>query len=121
MSDTVQSHPVLHFQMISKDPDASSSFYSSLFGWTIHPPDPMGFRMLTTGSDEGISGGIWPAPPEATGFVQLFIATNDVAVSVAHAVSLGAKVEVPPTIVPAGEVAVLHDPLGIPFGLWRKA
>jgi predicted enzyme related to lactoylglutathione lyase len=116
------SHPVLHFQMISTDPDASTSFYSRLFGWTVKPPDPMGFRMLSTGSERGISGGIWPAPPEIIPFVQLFIGTDDVAASVDEALALGAKVEIPPIVLPSGdELAVLHDPLGMHFGLWKKA
>jgi predicted enzyme related to lactoylglutathione lyase len=115
-------HPVAHFQMITTDPVAAQSFYSQLFGWTVDAPDAMGFRPLSTGSPEGIHGGLWPAPPGVTGFVQLFVATDDVASSVAEATRLGAKVLVQPTALPeGGEVAVLHDPQGIPFGLWRKA
>jgi predicted enzyme related to lactoylglutathione lyase len=35
---------------------------------------------------------------------------------------LGATVEVPPTKLPqGGEVAVSHDPLGMPFGLWKRS
>jgi uncharacterized protein len=116
------SHPVLHFRMISKDPDASTSFYSKLFGWSVQPPDPTGFRPLSTGSEQGIGGGIWPAPPEITPFIQLFIGTDDVAASVAEALALGAKVEIPAIVLPSGdELAVLHDPFGMPFGLWKKA
>jgi uncharacterized protein len=122
MSRPTASHPVMHFQMISKDPDASTSFYSKLFGWSVQPPDPMGFRMLSTGSDKGIDGGIWPAPANIPPFIQRFIAADDVAASVAEAVALGATVEVHPVVLPdGGEVAVLHDPLGMPFGLWRNA
>jgi predicted enzyme related to lactoylglutathione lyase len=115
-------HPVLQFQMITTDADGSQKFYSQLFGWSVASPDAMGFRRITTGSDKGIEGGLWPSPPEFKGFIQIFVGTDDVAASVEAAKELGATVEVPPTKLPGGdEVAVLHDPQGIPFGLWRKA
>jgi uncharacterized protein len=94
-------HPILHFQMILKDPDKSSRFYTDLFGWTVEAPDAMGFRMLSTNAPDGIGGGIWPEPPGGTGFVQLF-GTDDVAASVEAAKKLGATVEVPPTKLPKG-------------------
>jgi hypothetical protein len=53
----------------------------------------MGFRMLSTNAPDGIAGGIWPAPPEATGFSQLFVGRDDVAASVEAAKMLGAMVE----------------------------
>ena len=82
----------------------------------------MGFRMLSTNAPYRIGGGIWPAPPEATGFVQLFLGTDDVAASVEAAQKLGATVEVPSTKLPqGGEVAVLHAPLRMPFGLWKQS
>jgi predicted enzyme related to lactoylglutathione lyase len=62
----------------------------------------MGFRMLSTNAPYRIGGGIWPAPPEATGFVQLFLGTDDVAAAVEAAQKLGATVEVPPTKAVAG-------------------
>jgi predicted enzyme related to lactoylglutathione lyase len=39
---------------------------------------------------------------------------------VSQAVELGAKVVIPPTMLPAGEeMAVLHDPQGMSFAVWR--
>jgi predicted enzyme related to lactoylglutathione lyase len=84
-------HPILHFQLISKDPEASSRFYTGLFGWTVKAPDAMGFCMLSTNAPDGIASGIWPAPPEATGFIQLFVGADDVATSVKAAKMPSAK------------------------------
>ena len=39
----------------------------------------MGYRQIHTGSERGIQGGIWPAPPQAPAFVQLFMEVEDVA------------------------------------------
>ena len=112
----------MQFQIISKAPEDTARFYSALFEWTIDANNAMGYRQIRTGSDRGIQGGIWPAPPQAPAFVQLFMAVDDVAASVEKAVTLGAKVLIPATTLPEGDVmAVLHDPQGMSFALWRQA
>ena len=115
-------NPVMQFQMISKKPDETARFYSELFGWTIDADNPMGYRRIDTGSREGIQGGIWPAPPQAPDFVQLFVTVGDVQASVQQAEGLGAKLLIPPTLLPEGdEMAVMHDPAGMSFAIWRRA
>jgi uncharacterized protein len=114
-------NPVMQFQILSKDPDQAAKFYSELFGWKVDANNPMGYRRIDTGSKEGIQGGIWPAPPQAPTFAQLFIAVADVKSSAEKAVQIGAKLLIPPTVLPEGdEMAVLHDPQGMSFGLWRR-
>ena len=113
--------PVAQFQILSKAPEETAHFYASLFGWKIDANNPMGYRQIDTGSQEGIQGGIWPAPPQSTNFVQLFMKVDDVPQSVKRAQELGAKLLIPPTVLPGGdEMAVLHDPQGMPFAIWRS-
>jgi predicted enzyme related to lactoylglutathione lyase len=115
------SSPVMKFQMISKNPEETAKFYCDLFGWTVSADNPLGYREIRTGSPEGIQGGIWPAPPQSSNFVQLFMAVTDTRATVEKAESLGAKVLIPPTTLPGGEeMAVLHDPQGMPFAVWRR-
>jgi len=114
-------HPVLQFQIISKDPDQTARFYAGLFDWKINADNPMGYRRIDTGSQEGIQGGIWPAPPQAPAFVQLFVGVSDVKAAVEKAEQLGARLLIPPTTLPEGdEMAVLHDPQGMSFALWKR-
>lgn len=114
-------HPVSQFQILSKDPEACAKFFGDLFGWTIGSADTMGYRQIDTGSREGIQGGIWPAPPQAPEFAQLFISVADVKAACAKAQSLGARVLIPPAALPdGGEMAVLHDPRGLPFAVWSR-
>jgi predicted enzyme related to lactoylglutathione lyase len=114
--------PVTQFQILSKKPDDTAAFYSTLFGWTISANNPMGYRQIDTGSREGIQGGIWPAPPQAPDFVQLFVSVEDVKTAVEKALAIGAKVLIPPTVLPEGdEMAVLLDPNGLSFAVWRKS
>lgn len=111
----------MQFQILSKTPDETALFYSTLFGWKVDANNPMGYRRIDTGSPEGIQGGIWPAPPQATDFVQLFMAVEDVAAAVARAGALGARTIIPPTTLPEGdEMAVMLDPQGMSFAVWRR-
>lgn len=113
--------PVLQFQILSKEPEQTAKFYSDLFGWKVDANNPMGYRRIDTGSAQGIQGGIWPAPPQAPSFAQLFIGVKDVKEAVRRAENLGARVLIPPTVLPEGdEMAVLHDPQGLSFALMRQ-
>jgi len=114
-------NPVVQFQILSKTPEETAQFYSNLFGWTVNADNPLGYREISTGAQEGINGGIWPAPPQATNFVQLFIAVDNVRMLSEKAEKAGAKVIIPPTTLPdGGEIAVLHDPQGMSFGILRR-
>jgi len=114
-------NPVTHFQILSKRPDDSAAFYSALFDWRINADNAMGYRRIETGSGEGIQGGIWPAPAQAPNFVQLFVSVADVNAAVEKAQRLGGRVLIPPTVLPEGdEMAVLHDPQGMSFAVWRN-
>ena len=114
--------PVVRWQIISPNPDKVSAFYSKVFGWTVSQGNAMGYRELKTGSAEGIQGGVWPAPPEANTFVQLFVQVDDVAATITHVESAGGSVIVPRTALPDGEVmAILRDPTGASFGVVQPA
>jgi predicted enzyme related to lactoylglutathione lyase len=111
----------MQFQIISKEPEQTAKFYGELFGWTVNADNAMGYRRIDTGSKEGIQGGIWPAPPQAPNFVQLFTAVSDVRAAAQKAEGLGAKILIPPTVLPEGdEMCVMLDPQGMSFALWRR-
>lgn len=121
-TNTKMGNPVVQFQILSKAPEDTARFYSSLFGWRVSADNAMGYRQIDTGSGGGIGGGIWPAPPQAPNFVQFFVAVDDVGAAVKSAEALGAKVLIPPTSLPEGsEMAVMHDPQGMPFAVVREA
>ncbi len=113
-------HPVMRFQIVAKDPEGASVFYSQLFDWSINRDNALGYRTIDTGSEAGIQGGIWPIPPEAQSLVQLYIEVTDVAGTVDEARQLGAQVLVEPQALPDGDqMAILIDPEGVPFGVFR--
>lgn len=115
-------NPIVRWQIVSPDPERTSTFYRSLFGWDLSQANAMGYRELRTGSmnTQPVNGGVWPAPPGQAPLCQLFIAVEDVQACVAQAEALGAKVVVPCSVLPDGDVmAVLMDPTGLPFGVCR--
>jgi predicted enzyme related to lactoylglutathione lyase len=110
-------NPVTAWQIISSNPDATTSFYQKLFDWQVDRSNALGYRELKSG-ENGLDGGVWPGPPEAGSFAQLFVEVQDVAEYLERAVSLGATVLVPASTLPDGDVmAVLKDPVGLPFGI----
>jgi predicted enzyme related to lactoylglutathione lyase len=115
-------NPVMHWQILSKQPDALEKFYSSLFGWQVNSDNPLGYKTVKTGSKSGIDGGIWPiAPNEGHSMVQLFIQVEDVKAYLDKAKNLGGTVVIPPQVLPGGdEMAVLVDPDGIPFAIFKS-
>jgi len=110
------SNPVVHWQIVTPKPEETERFYTELFDWKSDADNPLKVRQIATGSDEGIGGDIWPAPPEADAFVQLHVRVEDVDAAVAKAEALGARVMVPKQELPGGgAMAVLHDPQGLAF------
>jgi uncharacterized protein len=113
-------NPVVQWQILAKGPDAAARFYTGLFDWQVDARNAMGYRQIKTLSN-GIDGGIWPSPPEGHNLVQLFIEVDDIDRYIAKAVALGARVIVPKSELPDGDApAIVCDPSGLPFGLYRK-
>jgi hypothetical protein len=115
-------YAVVQWQIVTKDPERLAQFYSKLCGWKINTDNALNYRAVDTGAGRGIQGGIWPAPPEASSFAQLFIEVDDINAVVKKAGELGARVLIPPQQLPDGDkLAILHDPMGVPFGVYAAA
>jgi uncharacterized protein len=114
-------NPVMHWQILTKQPKKLEDFYSALFGWTISGDNRLGYKQVDTNSTDGIHGGLWPiSDQEGHSMVQLFIRVDDVKAHVKKAESLGARIVIPPQTLPEGdEMAVAVDPDGIPFAIFR--
>jgi predicted enzyme related to lactoylglutathione lyase len=111
-------NPVTRWQIVSPEPDKTANFYKGLFNWKLSNANAMGYRQLSSGEHSGADGGVWPSPPGQSCFVQLFIEVEDVQVCIDRAVSLGAKIVVPKSVLPDGDMmAVLLDPTGLSFGV----
>jgi uncharacterized protein len=115
-------NPVMHWQILTTQPRKLEEFYSALFGWTVSGDNPLGYRQVNTNCKEGIHGGFWPiSEKEGHSMVQLFIRVEDVKAHVIKAEKLGAHMVIPPQTLPEGdEMAVMVDPDGIAFAIFRS-
>jgi len=114
--------PVMQWQILAKEPAKLAEFYTRLFAWDINTNNALNYRMIDTGSERGINGGIWPAPPEGHAMVSLYVEVDDVDAYLTKATKLGGKVVIPPQKLPDGdEMAVILDVEGIPVGLFKPA
>jgi len=110
--------------LATTDVDAAVAFYKELLGWEINPI-PMGdftYNMIQV-AGQGI-GGFVPLDPSLgvpchwTGYV----ATDDVDAAAARAASHGGSVHVEPQDMPnIGRFAVVADPVGASFSLFKSA
>lgn len=114
-------NPVVKWQIVAGDAAAVAAFYKKLFDWNVDTDNALGYRELRSGEARGIDGGVWPSPAPGHATVQLFVEVDDVAAHLERAVALGAKLLVPRTALPDGDVmALLVDPAGLSFGLVQR-
>jgi predicted enzyme related to lactoylglutathione lyase len=112
-------NPVVQWQIVAREPEKVARFYAKTFDWQVRTDNALGYRAIETGSDRGISGGVWPSPPEGHNLVQLFIEVDDVDAYVAKATANGATVIIPKSQLPDGDtMAILLDPAGLSFGIY---
>jgi predicted enzyme related to lactoylglutathione lyase len=124
-------HPVIHFEIMTKDPDALSDFYKKAFDWSIDTTTYPGggggdvpkYNVAQPTGEEfpqgyGINGGIGQVPEGYDGHVTFYIRVDDVEQALQKVESLGAKRMMGPEQVPNGpEVALFIDPQGHTIGL----
>ena len=51
-------NPVVHWELMSKDPAKAADFYARIFGWKVDHRPELNYRIVETGGEGGINGGI---------------------------------------------------------------
>ena len=114
--------PVVWFEVGGEDADRLQDFYSGLFDWKLTQMDDQDYRLVDTGTEAGIPGGVYASPPEFGSYVTFYGAVADIGGSVAEAVELGGTLVQAPTPLPNGAmVALVDDPEGHRVGLIQQA
>src|SRR6476660_5354655 len=100
--------PVVHFEVIGKDPEGLRSYYSQLFGWEFGEPlGPTDYTLVersTNADGIGIGGGVGGVPEGYEGYVTFYVEVPDVEAALAQAESLGGSRMMGPDQVPGGPV-----------------
>jgi predicted enzyme related to lactoylglutathione lyase len=115
--------PVVHFEIIGKDPAKLREYFGELFGWEFDVPSPVseavsdpaqyGFvDRMTTSDGTGIPGGVGGGAGYE-GHAVFYIAVPDVEAALEKAESLGGKRRMGPERAPSGlVVGHFTDPEG---------
>jgi uncharacterized protein len=112
--------PVVHWELMSKDPAQVSAFYEKIFGWKIQHIPEMNYRLVETGGEGGINGGILKPEGRWPGNMTLYIAVDDLATYRKKIVAAGGKIHVEEQVVPGmGAFSLFTDPEGRTMGLWK--
>jgi predicted enzyme related to lactoylglutathione lyase len=121
-------HPVVHFEIVSKDPQTLNAFYREAFGWNVAAQPVPGanevpdYYMVMPDGDmppkAGINGGFGGATDEYGGHVTFYIAVEDVAATLDAVEKLGGSRMMGPSQVPNGPIiGLFKDPQGHTIGL----
>lgn len=121
-------NPVVHFEIMTKDPEGLSGFYREAFDWQIDSQAVSGgegvaqyFMARPDGEPEpkiGINGGIGSLPPGYGGHVTFYVGVDDVGAALERVEKLGGTRMLGPDQVPNGPVIGLFiDPQGHTVGL----
>ena len=111
-------------ELMTKDTEGSTKFYSELFGWTHEDMDMGGFNYRFFKSGERSVGGMVEITPEMGDCPPhwlSYVTVEDITASTAKAEELGAKVCKEITDVGMGKFSVLTDPQGAGIALWEFA
>jgi uncharacterized protein len=106
--------PVVHFEVVGKDPARLRNYFSQLFGWSFAVPSPVaqeasapddyGFlELITTDDGTGIRGGVRGGPDYESHAV-FYVGVPDVEVALRRAEELGSTRVVGPVTSPNGLV-----------------
>jgi predicted enzyme related to lactoylglutathione lyase len=120
--------PVVHFDIIGRDPVRLRDYYANLFGWTFATPSPVseevsdpeeyGFLdLILTDDGSGIRGGVGGGPGYDSHAI-FYVAVPEVEAALKRAEDLGGARVMGPATSPSGlVVAHFRDPEGTLIGL----
>jgi predicted enzyme related to lactoylglutathione lyase len=119
--------PVIHFEVIGRDPEKLRSFFGELFGWEFDTSGPVSNAVSEAGNygfvdGEGINGGVGGGA-NYEGHVTFYVNVPDVEAALQKAEQLGGTRRMGPDQAPGTNLVVGHftDPEGHLIGLAATA
>jgi predicted enzyme related to lactoylglutathione lyase len=110
--------PVVHWEIVARDPERQAAFYRELFNWEIAAGPIMQIPAGLGGPEPGPGGHIRRGDDPA---VLLYVQVRDLRASLEKAGQLGGAVVTEPFDVPGGPtIAAINDPEGNALGLVQQ-
>ncbi|MDQ1486086.1 MAG: uncharacterized protein QOJ62_1779 [Actinomycetota bacterium] len=114
------SHPIVHAEIRSSDPDATRAFFGALFGWTYPTEGAFpGYTFVETGVPGALYTAISPLQGDGD-LVTFFVGVQDMDAAMADATRLGGTVVQQPVEVPGVRFGLIADPQGHVVGLAQQ-
>ncbi|QNK79909.1 VOC family protein [Nakamurella sp. PAMC28650] len=113
------SHPIVHAEIRSADPDSTRAFFGELFGWTYPPGAFAGYTYVESGTPNALAAGIGPLQG-GNPMVTFFVGVQDLDAAIADALRLGGSLVQEATRVPGVAFALIADPAGHVVGLSQQ-
>ena len=115
--------PVVHWELWSKDPARISDFYAKVFEWKIDHVPQLDYRIVASGGEGGIGGGIMkPQEGPWPGNMAFYVSVDDLAAYRKRVVEAGGKIVVEEQQVPGmGSFSLFADPDGRVMGMWKTS
>jgi predicted enzyme related to lactoylglutathione lyase len=121
-------HPVIHFEILTKDPDSLGKFFRDAFDWSVDETSAAGAGVpkyliaRPTGEEipqgYGINGGFGGLPDGYDGHVTFYVRVDDVEAALKKVESLGGTRMMGPDQVPNGPmIGLFRDPQGHVVGV----
>ncbi|MBO0705800.1 MAG: VOC family protein [Candidatus Dormibacteraeota bacterium] len=102
--------PVVHWELVARDPERLAAFYRGLFNWDIGEGPVLQIAPGLGGPEPGPGGHLRQG---SRGGVHLYVQVRDLHASLALAAELGGEVVREPLQIPGGAtIAAVHDPEG---------
>jgi predicted enzyme related to lactoylglutathione lyase len=115
-------YPVVHWEFWSEDPAKCADFYAKAFDWNINHVEEINYRLVDTGGEGGINGGIMqPQQGPWPGNMAFYINVDDLDEIRQRIKDAGGKVVVEEQEVPnVGSFCLFQDPDGRVLGCWKQ-
>src|SRR3954447_20248811 len=107
---------------LQPDPEAAIDFYGRLFGWEFSggEPAPAGHEYFVARLRGRDVAAIGTPPPGGPAYWNTYIRVEDADAAARRAVAEGGRVLIDVVDVsPAGRLAAISDPTGVPVALWE--
>jgi len=118
-AEAAMPNPIVHAEIRSADPDATRTFFGTLFGWNFPDGAVPGYTYVDSGVPGALPAGISPLQG-GEALVTFFVGVEDIDVVIADTERLGGHVVQPPTRVPGVAFALIADPAGQVVGLAQQ-
>jgi uncharacterized protein len=110
-------NPVVHFEVLGKDAEATQSFYAKIFDWPMEKVMDT-YAMVKPEGENAIAGGVGATMQGTPGHSTFYVEVDDLQATLDAIEAAGGSTVQPPMDVPNGpSIALFKDPDGNLVGL----